>query len=104
MGAIPSDLKKFLRRDGMLVGSATLDPTSLIDAAGTTLTMTVTGAALGDFVLVSAPYDLQDITVTAYVQAANTVEIRVQNEGGATVDLASGTWRAVVIKKETFGF
>lgn len=75
----------------------TINPASLIDAAGETQSATVTGAALGDFVMVAAPYDLQDITVTAYVSAANTVEIRLQNEGAATVDLASGTWKIVVL-------
>jgi len=82
---------------GYLKGQATLNPGSLIDAAGETMVITVTGAKLGDHVLISAPYDLQDITVTGYVQAADTVEVRIQNEGGATVDLASGVWRALVI-------
>jgi hypothetical protein len=76
----------------------TFDPTSLADAAGETKSVTATGAALGDFVLLSAPYDLQDITATAYVQAADTVEVRLQNEGGATVDLASGTWTVLVLR------
>lgn len=78
--------------------TATVDPGSLVDAAGETVQVTVTGAELGDYVLVAAPYDLQDITVTAYVQAADTVEIRLQNESGATVDLASGTWKIKVLK------
>ena len=70
--------------------SCTLDAGSLIDAAGETETVAVPGVALGDMVLgVSFGVDLQDITVTAYVQAANAVEIRVQNEGAATVNLAS---------------
>ena len=78
----------------------TYDPGSLADGVGETKQVTgVSGANLGDFVLVSAPYDLQDITVTAYVQATDVVELRLQNEGAATVDLASGTWRILVIKK-----
>jgi hypothetical protein len=81
----------------VLNASATKDPGSLIDGAGETLSFTVTGAALGDYVLVAAPYDLQDITVTAYVQAADTVEVRLQNESTATVDLGSGTWKVKVI-------
>ena len=55
--------------------------------------ITVTGAALGDFVRVAAPYDLQRVTATAYVNAANSVIIRLQNLTGAGVTLASGTWR-----------
>ena len=79
-----------------LHGTGTLDPTSLIDGAGETLEITVTGAALGDFVRVAAPYDLQDLTVSAYVSAADTVQVRIQNESTATVDLASGVWKAEV--------
>ena len=81
----------------ILDGSSTWDPGSLGDGAGETKSITVTGAALGDFVMVSAPYDMEDVTVSGYVQAANTVEIRVQNESTSTVDLGSGTWRVKVI-------
>lgn len=78
----------------------TVDPSSLADGAGETIQVTeVPGATLGDWVLVSAPYDLEDITVTAYVQAKGVVEIRLQNESTNTVDLASGTWRILIIKK-----
>ena len=77
--------------------TATQGPISLVDGAGETLDFTVTGAVLGDYVLVAAPYDLQDITVTAYVDAADSVQVRLQNESTATVDLASGTWKVKVI-------
>lgn len=80
-------------------GSATFDPGSLVDAAGVTTTVTVTGAALGDFVdSVSFSLDLQGITLTAYVSAANTVAVRFQNESGGTLDLASGTLRVRVAR------
>jgi hypothetical protein len=79
-------------------GSATIDPVSLLDGAGETVTITVTGAELGDFALFSAPYSLQGITATAYVSAADTVSVRLQNESGATVDLASGTWKAKALR------
>ncbi len=60
--------------------------------------VTVTGAALGDFVMVAAPYDLQGLTATAYVSAANTVKIRLDNVTGGAVSLGSGTWRVRVVK------
>jgi hypothetical protein len=81
--------------------TATVDVASLVDAAGATQSITCTGAALGDFVLVSHSLDVQDITVTAYVQSANTVEVRFQNEGAATVDLGSGTVTVLVIDKDS---
>lgn len=82
---------------GLLEGFATVDVASLVDGAGATSTLTVTNAALGDLVLVSHGVDLQGISVTAYVSAANTVAVRFQNESGGTLDLASATLRARVI-------
>lgn len=82
-----------------LTGSTTWNPGSLVDGAGeTSSAITVTGAAFGDYVIVAAPYDLQGITATAYVSAANTVRIRIQNETGSTIDLASGSWTVRVLK------
>ena len=83
---------------GVLNATAVIDPSNDIDAAGSTYSVSVPGADLGDFVMVAAPYDLTDITVTAYVQAANTVEIRIQNESGAGSTLGSGTWKVKVLK------
>lgn len=86
--------------DSVFYKQATINPGNLVDGAGETVQVTgVTGATLGDFVLVAAPYDLQDITVTGYVQATGVVEIRIQNESGSTVNLDSGTWRILVLRK-----
>jgi len=82
-----------------LEGSATYDPPSLADGAGTTTTVTVTGAATGDFAVVSFGGDLSSLTVTAYVSAANTVSVRFQNESGGVVDLGSSTLRVRVFKQ-----
>jgi len=82
-----------------LQASFTWDPPNLVDGAGETSgSITVTDAELGDFVIVAAPYDLQDCIAHAYVQAADTVEIRLQNESGGAIDLASGSWKVRVIK------
>jgi hypothetical protein len=79
--------------------SATLDASSLIDAAGETNTIAVPGVALGDVVIgLSMGVDLTGLTVTPYVSAANVVSIRFQNESGATVNLASTTVRCVVAR------
>ena len=77
--------------------SATLDAGSLADGAGETDTITVPGVALGDIVLgASFAVDEAGMTVTGYVSAADTVSLRVQNESGGTVNLASATIRVVV--------
>ncbi len=78
--------------------TATVDPASLADAAGASTDVTVTGAALGDFVLLGPGVDVADVTVSAFVTAANTVTIRVQNESGGAVNLASSTWNILVLR------
>jgi len=75
-------------------GSVTYDPPSLVDGDGVTTTVTVTGAALGDYAVASFGANLQGITLTAWVSATNTVSVRFQNETGGTIDLGSSTLRA----------
>jgi len=55
--------KQFQGLFDVIAGSATLNPASLIDAAGETETVAVPGAALGDFVLVSFAVDLSDLAL-----------------------------------------
>lgn len=79
--------------------SATWDPASLNDGTGETSSgITVTGAAVGDVVFVRPPYDMQDCVAYGYVQAADTVEIRIQNESGGTRDFAAGAWSVTVVR------
>lgn len=75
-------------------GSATYDPASLADGEGVTTTVTVTGAVLGDYAAATFSLDLQGITLTAWVSAADTVSVRYQNETTGVINLASGTLRA----------
>ncbi len=80
-----------------LTASFTWNPGSLADGAGeTSAAVIVAGAAFGDFAQAAAPYDLQDVQCTAYVCAAGTVRVRLQNETGGVVDLAEGTWKVKV--------
>ena len=82
-----------------IYGSGTVDPGNCVDGTALApLTITVTGAQLGDAVEFSAPYDLQGLTVTAYVSATNTVAFKIWNKTGGAIDLASGTWRVRVTK------
>ena len=78
--------------------TATVDPASLADGVGATTNVTVTGAALGDFVLAAPLVSVAGMTVTPFVTAANTVSIRVQNESGGGVNMASSTWNLLVIR------
>lgn len=87
-----------------LTASVTHDFGSLVDGAGESVDVTVTGAALGDFVVgVSLGVDTTDATLTADVTAANTVTVRLQNESGATLNLASTTLRVWVMPRTNIG-
>jgi hypothetical protein len=76
-------------------GSAVYNPANLVDGAGVTTTVTVTGAVLGDIAEASFSLDLQGIMMTSWVSSANTVSVRFQNETGGAIDLGSGTINAV---------
>lgn len=83
----------------VLDGTITWNPGTISTGAGATSSaITVTGAALGDFAIVAAPYDLTGINAHAYVSAANAVKVQLVNVTGASVTLASGTWKTRVIK------
>ena len=79
--------------------TATLDAGSLSDGAGETDTVAVPGVALGDMVIgCSFAVDEAGLSITAYVDAANSVSIRIQNESGGSVNLASCKIRLVVAR------
>jgi hypothetical protein len=81
------------------VVTATLDTDNLADAAGVSDTVAVPGVALGDIVLgFSFGVNLSGMTVTSYVSAADSVVIRVQNESGGAINLASTTIRLIIVR------
>jgi hypothetical protein len=87
----------------ILSGSATLDFPSL-PAVGDSeaLTVTVTGAAVGDPVAVGPPsgFSHSNLVTQAKVTSANTVTITVQHNepGGGPIDQGSGVWKVKVFK------
>lgn len=82
---------------GRLYGSATYDPPNLAAGAADAIqTMTVTGAALGDFVDASFSLDLEGVVLRAWVSATNTVKYLFFNPTAGALNLASGTVRVRV--------
>lgn len=77
---------------------ATWNPGEVAAGGKVSTTITVPGAALGDFVLRSFSLDVQELSFTADVIAANTVEVVLANLTGSAVDLASGTLRVAVLR------
>lgn len=88
-----------VRSQNTLTASFTYNPGNIASGAGEVSgAVTVTGAAFGDAVDVAAPYDLQGIQATGYVSAADTVRIKLSNDTGSAIDLASGSWKIKVRK------
>lgn len=85
------------RMKGVIYETATVNPSNLADGAGETISVTVTGAALGDHVIAVPGADMTDVVWSASVISANTVEIRVQNESLSARDIASSTWKFIVL-------
>lgn len=76
----------------ILTGSKTFDFPSIADGAQSTTTVTVTGAALGDFVTaIALGVSQAGVILHGYVSAADTVTVVAQNESGGAVDFASTT-------------
>lgn len=95
-------LKSFWSLSPPLEGVATYDPPSLAAGASSSpTTVTVTGAALGDYPTVSFSLDCQGVIPRAWVSAANTVSVIFTNLTGGTIDLASGQLRATTTKPTT---
>jgi len=72
------------------------DPPSVAAGAQISTTVTVTGAALGNTVVVGFGVDLQGMQLTGYVNVANTVAVILRNGTAGAIDLVSGALRADV--------
>lgn len=84
----------------ILTGTKTaFNAPDIANGAQTTTTLTVTGAALGDFVVgVSCSIDLAGLQASGYVSAADTVTILLQNNSGSAINLAAADFKVLVRK------
>jgi hypothetical protein len=83
-----------------LTNTAALDFGSIASLASETLTITVTGAALGDGITPGIPNGSHTagLVFTMWVSATNTVSVQCYNSTLGAIDPASGTFRASVLK------
>lgn len=97
--AIDSDGTSWKETSYVLYATATLDFPSIAAGSSQELTITVTGAAVGDTVALGAPAAIEaGLVWNGYVSATNTVKVRVSNITGSAVDPASATWKATVLR------
>lgn len=85
--------------EAVLSNSASLNFASIAAAASADLTITVTGAAVGDEVTVGLPAaPTAGIIYQAFVSAANTVTVRATNITAGAIDPAAQTFNVAVLK------
>lgn len=83
----------------LLSATAALDFPSMSDGQEEDLTITVTGAVVGDSVALGTPAaPTSGVVFTAFVSAADTVTVRASNFSGTVIDPTSGTFRATVFQ------
>lgn len=78
----------------IIAGTAAVDPPSIAAGAKGTATLTITGAAAGDVVMLNAPSALEAglLVMGWYVSGADTVTIMLYNATSSPLDGASLTW------------
>ena len=81
----------------LTVASVTYDPPSLATATQQSTTVTLTGAKLGDTVVIGFSRPLQGTRMWSEVTAPNTVTVYHRNDTGVTVDLPSGTLTVKIV-------
>jgi hypothetical protein len=79
--------------------TTTYDAPSIANVSQLTHDVTVTGAAVGDYVSVSASASLQGLFVKGVVKAADTVTLYFYNATGGAIDLPSIDYGIGVIKQ-----
>lgn len=80
------------------IATATIDFASLAADASATDTITVTGAATGDTVLLQ-PQQIGGVSLYGHVSSADTVTVTAINHSAGAIDPASTSIRATVIKQ-----
>lgn len=82
-------------------GTVTIDPASLAAATAATETVTITGAVVGDSIVINPPaagLTAGLLMLQAYVSAANTVKVVLYNSTGAPIDEASASWNYLITR------
>lgn len=82
-----------------IVSIEDVDPGSLLTGSRQAATVTMPGAALGDFAIASFDALNADVSLLAAVTAENTVTVWFYNLGAGTVDMPAGTLRVRLEKR-----
>lgn len=84
---------------GVYTGTTTYDPGAVADQASVTTTLTVTGAAVGQVCTAAlSTIDSENLLISAFPSAADTVRVVIGNLSGGPISPGSGTLRATCMK------
>jgi hypothetical protein len=83
-----------------LGGSASLNFASIASNASSTLTVTVTGAVVGDIVSLGIPSTSMSsgLVYNYWVSSSNTVSVQCHNSTGGAIDPGSGIFKATILR------
>lgn len=90
--------------DEMNFATVSVNPASMLTTADSSVAVTVAGASVGDLVLCAPAIDMQEVSYSAYVSAANTVEIVFYNAAAGTIDLAASNWNIFTMTPNVSAF
>lgn len=81
-------------------GTIAVNPGSLLTLTSEDVSVTITGAATGDVVIMCPPSTLESTLGFggAYVSATDTVKVRIVNHSAGTVDGASMSWTYAILR------
>ncbi len=85
------------RQSRILEATATLNFPSISSKGDSDLTMTVTGASIGDCVALGAP-NISNFLFHAFVSGTNTVTVRAVNNDTVSVNIAADSFSIKIIK------
>lgn len=85
----------------ILKGTVSVNPANLADGAEADTSITITGAAVGDTVILNPPtagLTAGILICGAWVSATDTVKVRLANQSGGAVDEAAADWSYCIIR------
>ena len=87
----------------VLTGTVSVNPANVANAAVTEVTLTISGALVGDVVIMTPPaagLTAGLVACDARVSAADTVKLRIANLSGGAVDEAAADWGYCLIRDD----
>ena len=99
--SVGTELLSDAGRSGIQIftGEVIWDVGGIADGNEAATDVTVSGANMGDFVLVSSSLDVKDLSLVGQVTAAGTVRVQFGNWTGGTLDVLTPTVYVMVLSK-----